>query len=89
MHIIDKSIHDLEKSIQLIDDIKKTVKENKPIKIEFKPVIKVDVQYDSPPKKENLDLRKNLDLRRNLDLRKNLDPKRKQKYLVFFNLVYF
>ena len=52
MTYIDKSIQNLEKSIKLLDNIQTKVKENKPIKIEFKPVIKVDVQYGSPPKKK-------------------------------------
>ena len=52
MTYIDKSIHNLEKSIKLLDNIETKVKENKPIKIEFKPVIKVEVQYGQPPKKK-------------------------------------
>jgi len=52
MTYIDKSIQNLEKSIKLLDNIETKIKENKPIKIEFKPVIKVDVQYGQPFKKK-------------------------------------
>ena len=52
MDNINKSILNIEKSIKLLDNIKNKVKENRPIKIEFKPVIKVDVQYEAPPKKK-------------------------------------